>query len=272
MTKRTKLPDLSRQVTIPNKKDAILSESCIVKDWLGIEEAVSCKKFEQALRELDKSSRPERGGQYVEFDKVRHPRMAYFAAKWGMTKEDTARALGIACKTYVQWLKDYPRLRKAVEKGVEFFHTQVVEKSLTMKAQGYDRHYVEVVIDKEGNRTEYHRTQHYPPDSKAIQFWLRNRCPERWPENSVRSYVGNLFQQKNEIVQNQQKVELSLQEQSDAERSAIVAKTLLDIGALKLPEGETLEYDPGKVKTIRTDLDRPKRTLYPKRERKNGSG
>lgn len=52
---------------------------------------------------------------------------------------------------------------------------------LFQRAVGYS-HPEEKVFQYNGEIITHMITKHYPPDTQAAQFWLRNRQPERWKE------------------------------------------------------------------------------------------
>jgi hypothetical protein len=57
------------------------------------------------------------------------------------------------------------------------------ERSLYMRANGYSHPAVKfmTVSDEHGTHIEtLHYIEHYPPDSTALCFWLKNRRPDRW--------------------------------------------------------------------------------------------
>ena len=61
---------------------------------------------------------------------------------------------------------------------------QQMEQALIRRAVGYD--YTETRrewAEKEGQRVTEKVTEqrhHVPPDLRALMFWLKNRCPQRW--------------------------------------------------------------------------------------------
>ncbi len=57
-----------------------------------------------------------------------------------------------------------------------------VEESLLKKALGYEYQETRTEFsDKTGEKTVT-TSHHVGPDVRALTFWLKNRCPDRWQE------------------------------------------------------------------------------------------
>ncbi|WP_052700089.1 hypothetical protein [Methylocucumis oryzae] len=96
-----------------------------------------------------------------------------------MDNEEIAGALGLNVATLTgEWFRDYPDFHTAIKEGR--IHADAnIGSALYDRAMGYFAPEIKVfVID--GNVVEHEVMKHYPPDYKALQFWLTNRQAERW--------------------------------------------------------------------------------------------
>lgn len=82
--------------------------------------------------------------------------------------------------TIERWLKDHAPFREAVQRARSKVDQQV-ERALFERATGYKHEEVKVFCAPRTGEIVTHRVMaHYPPDTKALQFWLGNRHPDRW--------------------------------------------------------------------------------------------
>lgn len=66
-----------------------------------------------------------------------------------------------------------------------------VEDSLVHRAIGYSHQAVEFFVIK-GKIVEKKYIKHYPPDSTAMIFWLKNRKPAEWRDRHEHEHGGNI--------------------------------------------------------------------------------
>lgn len=98
----------------------------------------------------------------------------------GKTEEQVANIIGIHKDT----------LRKYKQRDQDFFFSsreakaladEMVEASLFTRAIGYN-HPEERVFCYQGEIYTHQSEKHYPPDTNAAVFWLKNRRPEVWKD------------------------------------------------------------------------------------------
>lgn len=106
-------------------------------------------------------------------------RFALYLLRHGLTHKETAKELGIAETTLYAWRKKYPELKKVMEEEKEKFDDEVVVNALYQRATGYE-HRDTKFFCHEGMVITEDYVKHYPPDTKAIEFWLSNRQPDKW--------------------------------------------------------------------------------------------
>ena len=101
--------------------------------------------------------------------------------KWGeegLSYDLIARNMGISRNMLQRWRDEHYEIDEAILLGREVA-TGKVEEALFKKATGYT--IFETVIDAKGN--EHVIEKFIQPDIKAIQYYLNNRCKERWSGN-----------------------------------------------------------------------------------------
>ena len=102
-------------------------------------------------------------------------------ARDGLTNIQIAANMGVAERTFTEWIARFPAITAALKKGKEPVDIQV-ENALLKNALGYD--YEETTTEIEelaGGKVKKHVrkvTKHMPGDTTAQIFWLKNRKPE----------------------------------------------------------------------------------------------
>lgn len=101
-------------------------------------------------------------------------------AEDGKTNEEIADFIGVHVRTLECWLKKDRQFLWAV-KEAKSIADDLVEASLFKKAIGY-QHVVDKVAFHDGMVVREEVVEKFPPDTKAAEFWLKNRQPDRWRE------------------------------------------------------------------------------------------
>lgn len=107
-------------------------------------------------------------------------------ARQGITNDQIAYNMGISQSTLYRWMKDYPNMTDAIDRGkrpVDF----EVENALLKIALGYN--YDEEQVTNQGKVVKVKK--HHSPSPTAIKFWLSNRKPE-WNEKRQMDFTGDL--------------------------------------------------------------------------------
>lgn len=124
-----------------------------------------------------KPSAAKKGGRPSKFDDIPKEQIAKLA-KAGWTDEQMADFFGVTARTWDNWKKKHPDFFRSLKDWkAEADHK--VERSLYERATGYshpDTH----ISNYQGEVTETPITKHYPPDTTAAIFWLKNRQPKQW--------------------------------------------------------------------------------------------
>ena len=111
--------------------------------------------------------------------KEEYNQLAENYALLGATDKEMADLFGVTERTLNQWKKDYPEFLQSLKKGKSIADANVAAK-LYNRAIGYDCTATKFATSdgKITDTQEY--TAHFPPDTTAAIFWLKNRQPEKW--------------------------------------------------------------------------------------------
>lgn len=96
----------------------------------------------------------------------------------GATNDDLAEALKVDVATIERWIASNAEFRGAVKGAKEELDAKVVRR-LFERATGYSHPDVHI-SNYQGAITQTAITKHYPPDTTASIFWLKNRRPADW--------------------------------------------------------------------------------------------
>lgn len=108
------------------------------------------------------------------------PEMVERLAGYGLNEKEIADVFGITEHQFYKAMRKYSVIKQAVERGKNKTAMCVVE-SLFKKATGFARD--EIIYTKHKGVAAAHPVKKfYPPDMKAIIFWLKNRLPMEWKE------------------------------------------------------------------------------------------
>jgi len=99
----------------------------------------------------------------------------------GVTDQEIAGFFDVSVATLNRWKHAYPDFMESVKNGKMHADANVAD-SLYRRACGYS-HVATKFVTHKGiitDREEY--VKHYPPDTQACIFWLKNRRPDLWRE------------------------------------------------------------------------------------------
>jgi hypothetical protein len=98
--------------------------------------------------------------------------------KLGATDKELADFFGIVESTLNEWKLKYPKFSESIKRG-KMIADAVVSDRLFKRATGYEHPDVDIKVVK-GKIVTTKLTKHYPPDTTAAIFWLKNRQKEKW--------------------------------------------------------------------------------------------
>ena len=105
---------------------------------------------------------------------------AYDYCLLGATDAQMADFFGTCERTINMWKKAHPEFLQSVTRGKVEADAKVAG-SLFQRACGYT-HPEERIFHHNGKTVRADTLKHYPPDTRAAEFWLKNRNPEMWRE------------------------------------------------------------------------------------------
>lgn len=114
--------------------------------------------------------------------------------KKGWTDKEVAEFLEISPDTITEWKKKHKDFfSKVIDWKVEA--DEEIEKALYHRAKGYSHPETRVMSVSDGKDLGSHIEQveivrHHPPDTKAIEFWLKNRRGKYWKEKQEVHHTG----------------------------------------------------------------------------------
>lgn len=107
---------------------------------------------------------------------------------WGGTDEELARFFDVDVATIYRWKNEHDEFCEAVKQGKAMADANVAQR-LFERAMGYS-HDEDKIFQYEGEPVVVPTVKHYPPDTTAAIFWLKNRQPERWREKTEQTLAG----------------------------------------------------------------------------------
>ena len=123
---------------------------------------------------------PKRGRGRPSPYKPEYADQAYKLCLLGATNDDIARFFEVAPSTIDRWIVDRPDFQGALKAGKEEADA-VIAQSLFHRAKGYSHQAVKIFMPAGATEPVYAPyTEHYPPDTTACIFWLKNRQPRSW--------------------------------------------------------------------------------------------
>ena len=110
----------------------------------------------------------------------RYAEQARKLARLGATDEEVADFFGVHVATIYSWKSAHPEFHEALNEGKIQADANVADR-LYKRATGYSHEAVKIFMPSGGGAPVYaDYTEHYPPDTTAAIFWLKNRQPKKW--------------------------------------------------------------------------------------------
>ncbi len=96
----------------------------------------------------------------------------------GAMDDDLAELFEVDPATIADWIANFPDFAAALKQGREIADATAAER-LFQRAIGFS-HEVEKVVQSGGKPVTVKYTEHYPPDTTALIYWLKNRQRGWW--------------------------------------------------------------------------------------------
>ena len=126
---------------------------------------------------IDKEITKHPGGRPTKY-KPEYVDQAFKLCLLGSTDEEMADFFEISVATLYNWKNEYPEFLEATKNGKEKADANVANR-LYNRAMGYS-HEEDKIFQYEGMPVIVPTEKHYPPDTTAAIFWLKNRQPSKW--------------------------------------------------------------------------------------------
>lgn len=109
----------------------------------------------------------------------------------GAIDEDIADFFEVDVRTIYNWKNEFPEFKEALQEAKDLVDAKVV-RSLFERATGYSCTDTKFA-SHEGKITDVQEyTRHYPPDTTAQIFWLKNRKPDEWRDTTHHEHKGQV--------------------------------------------------------------------------------
>jgi DNA-binding XRE family transcriptional regulator len=131
------------------------------------------------------------GGRKSGYEK-KYADMAYKIALLGATDKDLAEIFEVSEQTINTWKKKHKEFSLSLKKGKDMADAEVADK-LFKRATGYSHPDVDIKVIR-NKIVPTKLVKHYPPDTTAAIFWLKNRQKDKWRdkvETGVTDKDGN---------------------------------------------------------------------------------
>jgi hypothetical protein len=112
-------------------------------------------------------------------------------AQLGATDREVAAFFEVAESTLNLWKLEHAEFSEALKVG-KAAADERVQQSLYRRALGYSHDAVKIAVNAAGEVTQVPFVEHFPPDTTAAIFWLKNRKPEEWRDKHEIEHSGTL--------------------------------------------------------------------------------
>lgn len=128
-------------------------------------------------------------GRPTKFD-PRYVDQARRLARLGQTDTEMAAFFGVSESTLNLWKQRHKDFSESLKEGKEEADALVAD-SLFHRARGYSHAAVKIFADvKTGAVEQVPYIEHYPPDTTACIFWLKNRQKAKWRDKVEQEVSG----------------------------------------------------------------------------------
>lgn len=111
-------------------------------------------------------------------------------AERGWTDAEMADFFEVTEQTWNNWKGAHPEFFEALKEWKASADARV-ERSLYERAVGYS-HHEDKIFNDSGEAMIVPTRKHYPPDTTAAIFWLKNRKKDEWRDKHEVEVIGNI--------------------------------------------------------------------------------
>lgn len=121
----------------------------------------------------------------------KYPEQAYKLCLLGSTDADLADFFDVDESTVNNWKLQYPDFLESIKRGKVIADSEIAGK-LYHRAKGYSHPEI-ITATHQGQITDTMEVEkHYPPDTTAMIFWLKNRQSKKWRDRSETELSGQI--------------------------------------------------------------------------------
>ena len=131
-------------------------------------------------------------GRPTKYNEQYHPLLAEYMATAGLTDKEMSDKLGISESTFNLWKLKHPSFSESLKAGKDK-PDDMVENALLQRALGYSCPETKV-FNYMGEVIKEEITKHYPPDTTAMIYWLKNRRRGKWMDKPVKEDNEDLLE------------------------------------------------------------------------------
>jgi len=135
-------------------------------------------------------------GRPTVYDPDGHPKAARLLVGNGKTMVDLAQEFDVNPSTITEWKHEHPEFSAAITLGKED-QIKAGESALFKRATVFTCPAVKIMAVSQGpgmpssvETVPY--TEHYPPDTEAMKFFLKNKNPAEWREKQEVEHSGKM--------------------------------------------------------------------------------
>lgn len=144
-----------------------------------------------------KKQEPSKGGRPSSY-KSEFAEQAKKLARLGATDKEMADFFEVGEKTLNNWKQDFPEFLQSLKEGKLLADAEVSSK-LFHRATGYEHEDVDIRVVA-GEIVKTPLIKHYPPDTTACIFWLKNRQPDKWRDKQEQEQPTDLLDKVSELI------------------------------------------------------------------------
>lgn len=133
--------------------------------------------------------------------KPEYAEQALKLCRLGATDKELADFFQVNEDTINEWKKVHPEFSESLKEGKLMADAEVADK-LFKRATGYSHEAVKIAASPGGDHVAVPYTEHYPPDTTAAIFWLKNRRPDVWRDKQDVQHSGDLIVKINKLSGN----------------------------------------------------------------------